>query len=173
MSKTANFYRNSVDHTWYDSSNIIYSECFDTQDNSKRAVKIVFKGGRTYLYKEVEPLDYVLFRDAQSNGQVFSTTIKQYPCEKLEDTDLAKLETLKQELTKSEEFEGEYSIHMKYNNETGEVKVYVNGEPRFEGVEGQISIINFMKAMSLQFTMEETDEHNSTSEDFLTRKICD
>ena len=75
MSKTANFYRNSVDHTWYDSSNIIYSECFDTQDNSKRAVKIVFKGGRTYLYKEVEPLDYVLFRDAQSNGQVFSTLL--------------------------------------------------------------------------------------------------
>lgn len=171
MSKTANYYRNSVDHTWYDSSNIIYSECFDTQDNSKRAVKIVFKGGRTYLYREVEPLDYVYFRDAQSNGQAFATTIKKYECEKLDDTDLTQLETLKQELAKSETFEGEYTIHMKYNNATGEVKVFVNGQPRFEGVEGQISIINFMKAMSLQFTMEETDEHNSSLEDFLNRNI--
>lgn len=123
------------------------------------------------MYREVEPLDYVYFRDAQSNGQAFATTIKKYECEKLDDTDLTQLETLKQELAKSETFEGEYTIHMKYNNATGEVKVFVNGQPRFEGVEGQISIINFMKAMSLQFTMEETDEHNSSLEDFLNRNI--
>lgn len=172
MSKTYNNYSNSVDHTWYESSNIVYSECFDTQDNNNRNVKIVFKGGRTYLYKDVNPLDYVMFRDGESQGQIFNATIKKCPYERLDDTDLTKLELMKQDFIKSDEF-SEYNINIKYNNTTGELKIFINGKPRFEGIEGQISIINLFKAMGLKYTMEETEEHNSTVDDFLNRHIID
>lgn len=173
MSKTYNNYTNSVDRTWYDSSNIIYSECFDTQDDNNRNVKIVFKGGRTYMYSDVTPLDYVMFRDSQSQGKVFNTMIKKYPCERLDDTDLSMLETLRQDLIKLESYT-EYNITLKYNNSTGELKVLINGEPRFEGVEGRVSVVNLFRAMGLKYTMEETEEHNSTSDDYIkaANDIC-
>ena len=98
MSKIYSKYIKNEDHNWYDSSNIVYSVCFDGA--ATKSLKIVFKGGRTYLYKDVSPVDYVRFRDAESNGKVFNEVIKQYPCTKLDDTSLEQLENMKNEVSK-------------------------------------------------------------------------
>ena len=63
-----NRYVNQEDHTWYDSSNVVYSKCYDTQSTKFKTLKIVFKGGRTYLYKDVDADLYLQFKNAQSNG---------------------------------------------------------------------------------------------------------
>ena len=56
-----NKYINNEDYTWYDSSNVIFSKCYDNNSDSK-TLKIVFKDGRTYLYKDVATMDYISFK---------------------------------------------------------------------------------------------------------------
>ena len=73
-----NRYVNQEDHVWYDSSNIVYSKCYDTQNTKFKTLKIVFKGGRTYVYRNVDADDYIIFKTATSNGQEFNKRIKKY-----------------------------------------------------------------------------------------------
>ena len=93
MSKIFNFYSNDVDRTWYQSSNIKYSECID-HDNELKTLKVVFNNGTQYEYKNVMVQDYLLFRDAASQGKALNEFVKPkgYEYEKLENADLATLD---------------------------------------------------------------------------------
>lgn len=93
MSKIFNFYANDVDRTWYQSSNIKYSECID-HDNELKTLKVVFNNGTQYQYNKVAVQDYLLFRDAASQGKALNESVKGkgYEYEKLENADLATLE---------------------------------------------------------------------------------
>ena len=62
MSKIKSFYCNDVDKVWYDSSNVLYSECDDITDGLK-VLRVTFKNGRTYQYYDVNVHDYLLFRE--------------------------------------------------------------------------------------------------------------
>ena len=76
-----------IDRIWYDSSNLLYSECDDKADDYKD-LRITFKNGQTYLYKKVDVNDYVLFAHGgldASNGKAFWKIIRpKYEAEKLE-----------------------------------------------------------------------------------------
>lgn len=168
MSKIYNKYIKNEDHVWYDSSNIIYSVCFN--GTSTKSLKIVFKGGRTYLYQDVDPTDYVLFRDGESNGKLFNEYIKKYPCTKLDDTSLDELEKMKQKFIEMDNFT-EYNVHIDYNDETGEFKLSINNNVVFEGIEEHVSVINLLQSMAIQFSMSETKEHNQTLSDFEKKNI--
>lgn len=82
-----------LDRVWYDSSNIIYSECED--NNDLKTLKVVFKKGLTYLYKKVDTNDYVMFVHGGldgSNGKALNQFIKpKCEYERIEDTDLVAL----------------------------------------------------------------------------------
>lgn len=98
MSKIFNLYAKNkdgidVDRTWYKSSNIKYSECLD-YDNRLKTLKVVFNNGTQYKYKNVNSQDYLLFRDASSQGKALNEFIKPkgYEYEKLENADLATLD---------------------------------------------------------------------------------
>ena len=90
MSKIFNIYDKSIDRTWYDSSNVLYSECDDVT-NDLKTVRVVFKNGRTYEYKDVNVHDYLLFREDSSQGQALNKYIKKYETSRIDDTDLGKL----------------------------------------------------------------------------------
>lgn len=101
MSKIFNFYtKNSdgidVDRTWYQSSNVNYSECLD-YDNKLKTLRIVFNNGTQYEYKDVDSMQYLLFREDASQGKALNKFIKgnKYEYEKLED---ANLQLLNEEL---------------------------------------------------------------------------
>ena len=83
-----------IDRAWYDSSNIVYSECDDNQDALK-TLRIVFKTGDMYEYKEVDVNDYLMFMAGGldgSNGKAFYKYIKpKYEVEKKECLDLTEL----------------------------------------------------------------------------------
>ena len=96
MSKIYNLYENEVDKTWYDSSNVIYSECDDVQDGLK-VLRVTFKNGRTYKYSDVNVNDYLLFRESLSQGKALNKYIKQYANERVSDLDV---EGLMEELKK-------------------------------------------------------------------------
>ena len=93
MSKIFNFYSNDVDRTWYQSSNIKYSECLD-HDNELKTLTVVFNNGTQYRYEKVDVRDYLLFRDSESQGKALNQYIKPkgYTYEKLENADLATLD---------------------------------------------------------------------------------
>lgn len=92
MSKILNYYNNKthIDKTWYDSSNVLYSECDDIENDYKN-VKVTFKNGSTYEYKNVDVNDYIMFRENISQGKSINKFIKIYECEKLENKDTDKI----------------------------------------------------------------------------------
>ena len=112
MSKIFNFYAKDVDRTWYQSSNIKYSECIDN-DNDLKTLKVVFNNGTQYRYDRVDVRDYLLFRDSESQGKALNQHIKSrdYAYEKLENADLA---TLDGELT----FRMEGGVFVDYDGKT-------------------------------------------------------
>ena len=98
MSKAFNLYTKNgdgidVDRTWYISSNVKYSECLD-YDNQLKTLRVVFNNGTQYEYKEVDSRDYLLFRDAESQGKALNQFIKPkgYEYTKLDNADLATLD---------------------------------------------------------------------------------
>lgn len=97
MSKIYNLYENDMDRAWYDSSNVIYSECDDVTDGLK-VLRVTFKNGSTYQYKDVNVNDYLLFRENESQGKALNKFIKQYAFEKLDDKDVNELKEKLDEL---------------------------------------------------------------------------
>lgn len=83
-----------LDRAWYKSSNIIYSEC-DDNENDFKTLRVVFKNGATYEYKKVDVNDYLMFMHGGldgSNGKALNKFIKpKYEFEKLQNADLAQL----------------------------------------------------------------------------------
>jgi hypothetical protein len=166
-------YVNNEDHCWYDSSNVVYSVCFDTQDDEPRDVKVVFKGGRTYLYKGVEPSDYVMFRDAESQGKSFNQYIKNHDCERLEDTPLDELEAMRLDFQEMEGVSDGRVFELEVDNGTGAFRINYSGKTLFSGIEGQVSVINLFTALGLPYTINECEVKLPTTEEFDAKKITE
>ena len=87
-----------LDKVWYNSSNVIYSECDDNIDALK-TLRVTFKNGATYQYSDVDVNDYVMFVHGGldgSNGKALNKFIKpKYKCERIGDSDL---NTIKEEM---------------------------------------------------------------------------
>ena len=84
-----------LDRAWYSSSNIVYSECED-HENELKTLRVVFKNGSCYEYKEVSVMDYLMFMHGGldgSNGKALNSFIKtkKYEYEKKDDADLSLL----------------------------------------------------------------------------------
>ena len=78
---------NGVIECLIDSSNILLSE----YDKSKQTLKITFKAGTQYLYKDVLDRDYVRFEVSESQGSVFNKTMRKYEFDKLDKIDTTEL----------------------------------------------------------------------------------
>lgn len=166
-----NRYINNVDHTWYDSSNVLYSECYDNNTQNKN-VKLVFKGGRTYLYNDVNADDYLQFKlTTESHGSAANKfIIKKYKCVRLSDTDMESLEKFKEntieEDSKLDESMSNITYHIDINDETGEFQLSVNNRPIFSGIEGQVSIINLLTSLNIKYSIgnKQTEENTKNVE---------
>lgn len=85
-----------IERAWYESSNVLYSECYDKKDELKE-LKVVFKqkdgSTATYLYKDVNVNDYLMFRSSDSSGKglikYISGKQKGYAYEKLAESESA------------------------------------------------------------------------------------
>lgn len=163
-------YENSQELCWYDSSNILFSKCYDNPGNLK-VVKLIFKNGRTYLYKDVEANDYVAFRDAESNGSAFTKHIKKYAAIRIQDTDLDKLNEMKERfMNENQEIQetkmSELGYIIEYCDNTGEFALKIGSKTLYTAIEGNVSIINLFKSMGINCTLKSVDEiENMTDED--------
>lgn len=85
---------NGIVECLIDSSNILMSE----YDESKNTLKLTFKGGTQYLYKDVLKRDYLRFEISESQGTVFSKTMNKYEFEKLGSIDINPIKDLIKEI---------------------------------------------------------------------------
>lgn len=174
MAIVYNKYVNNKDHTWYDSSNVLYSVCYDTNAD-KKALKVVFKQGRTYLYKDVDVNDYLLFRNAESHGKsVNEFIVKKYKGVRLSDTSQETLDALKEEFINenkvTEEAFTNLAYHLEMNGETGEFRLSLNDKPIYEGVENQVSITRLLKSMNINYSYSELEGSITKEEDFINEQ---
>lgn len=93
-----------LDRAWYSSSNIIYSECED-HENDFKTLRVVFKNGACYAYKNVSVMDYLMFMHGGldgSNGKALNKFIKEnkYEYERLEDANLSTIQESMENLRK-------------------------------------------------------------------------
>lgn len=166
-----NRYVNQEDHVWYDSSNLIYSKCYDTNIGQFKTLKLVFKGGRTYVYKNVDANDYLKFKTSLSNGKSFNELIKKYNGEKIEDTNLEDIEKLKEYFIKdNEEFNKKTLSELKYNlkvdEKTGEFIILLDNKPLFRGEEGNFSITSLLKSLNINFFIENVEKLEINTDEF-------
>lgn len=80
------------DFTWYDSSNILYSECVDNEDDYKTLYIVYKKGGDVYKYYNVSVVDYLFIRDAVSQGKECYVRLKPYKYENVGKVDVSAIE---------------------------------------------------------------------------------
>ena len=92
MAKIWGYYNNKLDKTWYNSSNIKYSECIDNE-NDLKTLKVVLNNGSQYQYNKVKVQDYLMFREDESQGKALNKYIKAngYEYEKLDNADIQSL----------------------------------------------------------------------------------
>ena len=171
---TYNRYVNQEDHVWYDSSNIVYSKCYDTQNSKFKTLKIVFKGGRTYVYRNVDADDYLMFKTAESNGQEFNKRIKKYDALRIEDTDMGKLtelrESFENEIKENDEQKlGDLVYNIMVDENTGEFIIVLGDRILFRGIEGQFSILNLFTSLNIKHTLQRVDELPNDSDENLNQ----
>lgn len=177
MSVILNTYRNNVDYTWYDSSNILYSECYD-KDNDLKDLMIVFKGGRTYLYEKIDVNDYLMFRSDLSQGKALNKyiTVKdvtgkpKHNVIRLPDTDLNELENkrllLIEERNKPlEEDEYKAIYNVQYDDSNKNIKLLFENTVIFEGVENKISLFEILKALNIKASINNVEIPNLENHD--------
>tara|TARA_R110002050_G_scaffold79261_11_gene169406 strand:- start:12609 stop:13037 length:429 start_codon:yes stop_codon:yes gene_type:complete len=95
----------------YDSSNVIAS----SYDKSSKELKVIFKGGNTYIYEGVTDSDFMRFETAESQGKVLNSNIKSYNFTKGDKVDadaiVNRIKKLKiEELVKFETGMGEFMV---------------------------------------------------------------
>lgn len=155
-------YENGQEFCWYDSSNTLFSKCYDNSGELK-VVKIIFKNGRTYLYKDVNVNDYIAFRDAESNGVAFNKYIKKYNPTRIQDTDLGKLEEMKNKFMNNNQEVQEAKVSdlgyvIDFCDATGEFALKLMDKIIYSGTEGNVSIVNLFKSMGINCYLNSVDK---------------
>ena len=136
-----------------------------------KTLKLVFKGGRTYVYKNVDANDYLKFKTSLSNGKSFNELIKKYNGEKIEDTNLEDIEKLKEYFIKdNEEFNKKTLSELKYNlkvdEKSGEFVILLDNKPLFRGEEGNFSITSLLKSLNINFFIENVEKLEINTDEF-------
>lgn len=120
MLKFSFYIEDKIDKAWFDSSNVVYGECDESNDQFK-TVRIVFNNGSTYQYEKVLVSDWVSFKHAESQGKALNLYFKKggYKYERIEDADLDKLD-------KEFESKSKYNYILKVDDENNKLLLIDN-----------------------------------------------
>lgn len=159
-----NKYLDNQDYTWYDSSNVLFSKCYDDPNSNTKTLKIVFKNGRTYIYKDVDINDYLTFKTAQSNGQAVNTSIiKKYKGVRISDTDVDKLTELREKFINDEKEISETPLKdliykVDYNEQNCEFTLAIGDKVIYHGNENKVSLFSLFKSMNIAYSLNVVDK---------------
>ena len=118
MLKYNQYIDNVIDKAWFESSNIVYGEC-DESETQYKTVRIVFKNGATYQYENVLVSDWVSFKHAESQGKSLNEHFKKmgYKYTRIEDSNLDEI---------NQELENMSSCDFYFKKEDEKLKLFDN-----------------------------------------------
>lgn len=166
MSLILDEYKDNVDKCWYDSSNVLFSKCYDNP-NQLKDLTIVFKEGRTYQYNGVDVMDYIMFKTDRSQGKALNKYIvKKYKGVRLSDVDLNELEEEKNNIIveRLKEKEGENVLlddstldkepatpYTVVNDpSTNEIELLLNNTLVYKGINGKINLFDVLNGLGIK-----------------------
>ena len=87
------YIEDKMDKAWFDSSNIYYAEC-DESDTQFKTVRVIFKNGAIYQYEQVKVFDWTMFKNAESQGKKLNELFKKagYKYEKIRTANIEELQ---------------------------------------------------------------------------------
>ena len=87
------YIEDKMDKAWFDSSNIYYAEC-DESDTQFKTVRVIFKNGAIYQYEQVKVFDWTMFKNAESQGKKLNEFFKKagYKYEKIGTANIEELQ---------------------------------------------------------------------------------
>lgn len=87
------YIEDKMDKAWFDSSNIYYAEC-DESDTQFKTVRVIFKNGAIYQYEQVKVFDWTMFKNAESQGKKLNELFKKagYKYEKIGTANIEELQ---------------------------------------------------------------------------------
>ena len=87
------YIEDKMDKAWFDSSNIYYAEC-DESDTQFKTVRVIFKNGAIYQYEQVKVFDWTMFKNAESQGKKLNELFKKagYTYEKIGTANIEELQ---------------------------------------------------------------------------------
>lgn len=158
MSIIISKYKDKLDKCWYDSSNVLYSQCVDNENDFKD-LQIVFKDGRTYLYQNVNVNDYVLFKTDISQGKALNKYIlKKYKGLRLSDTNLDMLFEEKEKLLEEKKDKTELDENPLYHiityDKEQKVELYLNNKIVYTSSITSINLIEVLKTLGIRCSSE-------------------
>lgn len=158
MSIIISKYKDKLDKCWYDSSNVLYSQCVDNENDFKD-LQIVFKDGRTYLYQNVNVNDYVLFKTDVSQGKALNKYIlKKYKGLRLSDTNLDMLFEEKEKLLEEKKDKTELDENPLYHiityDKEQKVELYLNNKIVYTSSITSINLIEVLKTLGIRCSSE-------------------
>lgn len=169
-----NKYLDNQDYTWYDSTNVLFSKCYDNANSNNKTLKVVFKTGKTYVYRDVDINDYLSFKTAESTGKSFDKhIIKKYKGFRIADVQLEKLEQLKENFIKETDNSADTQLKdltykIEYNEKNGEFILKMYDKIIYHGKENKVSLFSLLKSMNINYSLElidnisyQSDEHDN------------
>lgn len=158
MSIIISKYKDKLDKCWYDSSNVLYSQCVDNENDFKD-LQIVFKDGRTYLYQNVNVNDYVLFKTDVSQGKALNKYIlKKYKGLRLSDTNIDMLFEEKEKLLEEKKDKTELDENPLYHiityDKEQKVELYLNNKIVYTSSITSINLIEVLKTLGIRCSSE-------------------
>ena len=152
-------YKDRIDKCWYDSSNVLCSQCNDNKDGFKD-LQVVFKDGRTYLYKDVNVNDYILFKHDISQGKALNKYIlKKYKGVRLTDTDINSLNEEKEKILKENSQEKnkddtneETNTIYHINDYDDHIELFQKDKLIYKSLKNEINIIEVLRVLGIKCT---------------------
>lgn len=133
---------------WYDSKMIAYSEMVEDEYENKGNLFITFRNGTTYVYKNVDFTDYILFLSGgidASQGKTLNKVIKtKYEYEKVNGLSI---EEIQERLRQAEDEENNAKSEEKANNNEKEKTYFISGHRNLTEEEFEKNYVPVLKSV--------------------------
>jgi hypothetical protein len=148
MLKFSQYIEDEIDKAWFDSSNVVYGEC-DESDTQYKTVRITFKNGSVYQYSDVLVSDWVKFKNAGSQGKALNECFvkNKYKYEKIGTTDINNIMAEYDELVATDFFlehvNEDNTLVLSDNQNNIKYKMTYPGEDVTNDIKGMLESIKF------------------------------
>ena len=170
-------YINQRDNVWYDgTTNVLFTSYYLPEGKEIGLLKIVFKGGDTYMYYNVPQEIYIQLRESESASKAVNKLIKnQYTYVHLSKTDLSELKHFEDICDSENKRVKDATEKLQYSiegdKETGKIRLKSENKVIFESNTVNVNIFSLLLSMGIPYSFSELHDELYTESDFIKNSI--